>query len=755
MVDIDAVLKDIAGRSVERFAEAHAILSFSQFLQHFLQRPYSLTRNAAQYMVDMMDYFGTEEVRGIGGAPIRRFKVFDDPLGKGERPVIGHEEVHNRIYSDLREFVEKRKIDRMILLHGPNGSAKTTIVQGLMRGLEAYSETEEGMLLRFNWIFSSTEDRGARVGFDRDALGEELDTFAFLGPDDISAKIPCELNENPVFLIPSADRRRIFDAALETAPQSEKERFVWTFMLKEGSLSPKSRKIYEALMRAYKGDWLKVMRHVQVERFFVSHRYRTAAVTIDPQRNIDAATRAIAQPHMNGLPPLLTNEKLLEAEGDLVDASRGIVDFSDFLKRPIEANKYLLTTAETGTVHLPGYSATLDLVLFGTSNENYLSAFRREPLFSSFNARLDLVRVPYLLRYSQEEELYRMNLDLFSSRLTVAPHTLKLAALWAVMTRLMQPTGTGLEDETRELLLSLSPLEKAKLYDHGEIPSRMSDADRGRLLAQVGELVHEYDSFEAEFEGIVDAAYEGRRGCSPREMLTMIAEIALDPPGGCLTPLLVLRTLPELIKSPGLFQFLRLQPTRNGYHDCRAFIDEVRDEYLQLLRHDVEVAAEIVDETEYQRLFERYFHHVRAHKTREKVVDETTGELVAPDEKFLREMEELLGAEADAEEFRSDILTKAASFRLSHPDASLVHEEVFRDLFTRLRAETFRQRFGQIRRVVEDTLIHLDMVPGKLDAEHEAGARRFVDRMTGPLGYDETSLKEALDFFWKNLHVFE
>ena len=91
---------------------------------------------------------------------------------------------------------------------------------------------------------------------------------------------------------------------------------------------------------------------------------------IEPQTTIDAQSRMLSHGTMAGLPPVLGHETLVEAYGDLVDGNGGVVEFSDFFKRPMEASKYLLTTAERGTLNLAGYTAQLNLVMFGTTNEN-------------------------------------------------------------------------------------------------------------------------------------------------------------------------------------------------------------------------------------------------------------------------------------------------------------------------------------------------------------------------------------------------
>lgn len=746
------VIGSIADETRERFQATKAILSFEGWLRLLQTRPYELTRNAAQYAADMMDHFGVEEVDGIGGK-VRRFKIFDDEGRGGDGKVVGQEEVQNEVYRCLNEFVQRRQIDRMILLHGPNGSSKTTFVAALVRGLERYSETEEGMRFRFNWVFSESDERGERLGFDPVRPDERLDTFAFLEPDRISAKIPCEMNETPFFLLPREHRRRVLDEALAGADEATRARFVWTRHLRDGDLSPKSRRIHDALFNAYKGDWRKVMRHVQVERYRFSKLYRTGAVTIEPQANIDASSRQIGHASVKGLPPILQNESLFEALGDLVDANGGIVEYSDFFKRTLEANKYLLTTAENGTISLSSYVAAIDLVLIGTSNENYLTAFRRDPIFSSFKARLEFVRVPYLLSYSKEAEIYDRQLEKLEGRVQVAPHTTRTAALWAVLTRLVEPRTAVKEDRLRRIIEKITPIQKARLYDHGAMPRGLTDEEKSLLRAHVKTMRHEHDDDEAEFEGVWDAAYEGRRGCSVREMGALFSAVAVDPPGGCITPLLILRRLPDLLKETTIHDFLRIEPTRLHYHDAARFVEDVREAYFEWLRGDVLRAADLVEESEYGRLLRDYFRHVKAFTTKEKVRDESTGRSTEPDEELMRRIERLTDIEQSPVAFRSALMTRMAAWRLENPSEVLQFESVFSELFQRLRENFFRERIEKVRRLIEDALILERVRPGKLDEEHRADARRFLDRMQEEQGYPHFALVEALPLLLDRLEA--
>src|SRR5690606_6432886 len=210
--------------------------------------------------------------------------------------------------------------------------------------------------------------------------------------------------------------------------------------------------------------------------------------------------------------------------------------------------------------HLQNCVAYLDLVILGTANEKQLSVFKRTPDFSSFKGRIELIPVPYLLRYSAEAELYERYLRSYSRGREIAPHTATVAALWAVLTRLRRPRPENYEEPLRSVMQQLRPIEKAILYDRGEPPDRFTEERRKLLRASILRVRNEFEEAEGEFEGIYGAEYEGRRGVSAREMLSVISRAAETRRFRCLTPLAVLDSIEELLKDTSLYDFLRLPP---------------------------------------------------------------------------------------------------------------------------------------------------------------------------------------------------
>ena len=96
---------------------------------------------------------------------------------------------------------------------------------------------------------------------------------------------------------------------------------------------------------ASNGSLAETLRHVQVERYFISRRYRVGAVTIGPELSVDAGERQItADRSLASLPTSLQATTLFEAHGELIEAAGGVLEFSDLLKRPLDAFRYLQLT---------------------------------------------------------------------------------------------------------------------------------------------------------------------------------------------------------------------------------------------------------------------------------------------------------------------------------------------------------------------------------------------------------------------------
>lgn len=732
------VLEALAQEIHEGFSAKRSLLSFEEFFELFRANPQRHCRSVAQYIRDMMDYFGTRQVDTPKG-PMRRFKVFDMEQNGGRFRVVGNEQAQNELYHLLGNFIQERRITRMVLLHGPNGSAKSSFIHCLIAGLEAYSHTEEGALYRFNWVFPSSKMEPSNIGFSRRRLSPsaKLESYAHLAENEIDAKLIEELRDNPLLLLPKEQRQRMLLELFgnDCRDSGGNSPFVLSDAIFDGDISHKSRLIFDALLSSYEGDYNEVLRHVQVERFYISLRYRQSAVSVEPQMRVDAGSRQVtADRSLSALPTALQNRTLFEPFGELVDGNRGIVEFNDMLKRHPDLNKYLIATVEKGTVAVDHAILFIDAVLLGSSNEDYLEAFKAQPDYPSFKGRLDLVRMPYLLDYRVEREIYDELLAHTVLPKHVAPHSTHIAALWAVLTRMMKPSGEGRPEKLKALLDELSPLEKADFYANARMPEELGAEDLRTLREALVELS------EAEPDVL---QYEGRYGISPREMKNVLLRAAQLDDFACLSPLALFDELKRVVRDPTIHPFLRIKP-EGGYHDPAKFIAIAEERYLDLADAQLRSSVGLLDESGYEGHFARYVNTVSNWLKGEKMFNRLTQQYEPASESFMHEIESRLGITEDAKSFREQLISTVAAYRIDNPQAEMVYAKIFPEQLDALQSRDYEERKAQIRHITEDVLAYLDGEGQSLSSEEREQVEETLRALEQRFGYCRACAKETL-----------
>jgi len=693
MTEVNDLLHQLNQDSRTLFQERQVILSFSGFLNRLRERPSHMVRNSAQYLYDTFNHFGHTPVSQDG---YTRWGIFD--LGTHKNvPIVGSEPVQDEIYKIITGFVRQGYSNKLLLMHGPNGSAKTSIVESIAHAMQKYSETDEGAVYRFNWIFPTDKSLTAKamgahgpIGFTGEAsdyasLREE--SFAFLEEAKVASKIPSEYKENPLFLIPLPHREtllRCWFAVEQNIPESDVE--IPQSLLMAG-LSKRNQLIFENLLAAYDGDLGKVLRHVQVERFYYSKQYRVGVSTVEPQMSIDAYEKQLTMDRsIANLPPVLHNISFHEAEGPLIEANRGILEFSDMLKRPIEAFKYLLTTVERGTANLPSSTAPLDIVFFATTNEKHLDAFKTIPDFASFRSRFELLTAPYLLRPSLEAKIYEQDLKALKKNKPIAPHTVEMLCLWAVMTRLKQPNPDYYDTKYRALISRLDPRSKIRMYE-GESMSPVFKPQEETALYEMRKDIAE------EYQNIV--AYEGRFGASPREIRSILYRAVQNSKHDSLTPMAVFEELERLVKDRTVYEFLQLEP-RGKYHQPHEFIQACRRDFAEIFEKEAAAAMTLVDESQYEALFQRYIDHVVAQVKREKIYNKATSSYEQPNEGLMKEVEKILKIPGPAEKHREAIIGRVAATKIERPTEPINVTRIFHEYLETMKSHYYEEQKIQL-----------------------------------------------------------
>ncbi len=731
-MDTSAFLSHVALQLQADFDANKRVMSFSEYLSLFQEFPRQQTRNAARYVFDCLQHYGTSQVSTTNGS-MTRWTLFDAPWDDGRDRVVGQEGVQMALVRAVENLVRQRRVNKLILLHGPNGSAKSSILGCLARGIEAYSRLDIGAMYRFNWVFPSLKV-SRKLGFGGQPDGDPLDTFAYLDDEKIDAQISGELSDHPLLLLPVKFRHELIHTALEAAGSSVDDALVSQALL-EGELSPRNQVVAEKLFASYKGDLNKLLRHVQVERFFVSRRFRRAAVTVEPQTHVDAGVRQLTGDRsLSSLPAVLQSATLYEAFGDLVDANRGILEFNDLFKRPPETYKYLLATSEKSTVTLPNQILHLDVLMVASSNETYLEAYKAQsPDWPSLKGRLDLVRVPYLLDYTTEQLIYDDQVSRESLSKAVAPHATYVAALWAVLTRLRKPQTDLYPKELRGTIASLTPMQKAELYATGRAPHGLALEKVRALRSLLPDLWT-----ESRADG-----YEGKVGASPREIKTVILNAAQRTDYAVVTPMAILDEITDLCGQTTVHPFLQMEP-EGSYLKPLKFVSDVRERWLDIAIDELTQAVGLVTRDQYDLLFQRYLRHVSHQQRGEKLENPITGQFESADEVFMAEMEAHFSIGDDAAGFRQTLLGRIGAASQNGPVRGDDYRDLFPDLFDKLEGSYYEAQRPTVRKTASDALTWLAGDDDQISEADRKRVRATLKHLEDEFGYCVESAKEMI-----------
>ncbi|MCB9062021.1 MAG: hypothetical protein H6622_10900 [Halobacteriovoraceae bacterium] len=660
------------------------ILSYHDYYTLFERTPRQHARPSFVYLKDMFDFYGRDSEDHLN-----LFLQKDDET----TPVHGQYDTQEQIYRNLVNFYEEGLNNKFILLVGPNGSSKSSLVKKMMRGLENYSQSEEGQLYTFSWVFPIDNFVKGTLGLNSSPTETSINTYAYLDDKDINAILNSELKDHPLLLIPRQYRQKLFDDFFQN--DIDYLDAIKKTYLYRGDLSKRNKLIYDALLKNYKGNHFDVLKHIRVERFEISKRYSNGAVTIEPQLHVDARLQQITMDkRLASLPPSLQSLNLFSTQGEVVLANRGVLEFSDLLKRPLDTFKYLLQTMESGNINLQGILTELDIFFIGTSNEIHLTAFKQHPDFNSFKGRFNFIKVPYLLNYILEEKIYEDQVQGLSDNAQFAPHAIRALCMFAVFTRLRSPLAKHYQNnKLAKIVTTLTPLEKAQLLSEEFLPQRLDSESKQLLKQNIKEIRDEY---------INSNLYEGKFGISPREMKKIIFDLVAEYKS--ITYIEVLDFLEQLIEKRDEFDFLNMTP-QGDYHHPGHFVNLLRDYSLDEFDKELRSCLGLVDNRSYEEYIKRYVENINAMIKGEKIKNAFSNRFEDPDQYFINEFEKNINLKEDPKTFRSHLISKLGAYYLDNPHTTIIYIDVFPNLVSRLQ-ESFRNEQKQLIEIISNNLVY-------------------------------------------------
>lgn len=744
MPDSRAYIDDITLQFRDVYVKRNVLMTFHEYVNLVAHNPRKFIRNSAQYLLDAFAYFETETVDSLFHQEQVRFKLFNIGTERSG-PIIGGEQFQNEFYYILKNFARNGFNSLLTLFHGPNGSAKSSTVETIANAMEAYSKTEEGAIYRFNWIFPTDKDSYpakdglGSIGFSKygnNASGT-YSSFALLEESKISAKLSSEFKENPLFLFPMPFREKLLHTWLSSTEKNPTEDSSFPPHLLSNGLSKKNQEIFEHLLNSYHGDLEKVFRHVQVERFYFSKQYRVGISTVEPQMSIDAFEKQVTldKSYMN-LPSILQAINFHQYIGPIVEANRGILEFSDLLKRPIETFKYLLSAIEKSSINLPSGTAGLDIIFVATTNDKHLDAFKSVPDFSSFKGRFELVTVPYILVPKQEALIFTRDIEVIKKAKPVSPHSLEILCTWGVLTRLKQPDPEKYPQKFRALISRMDPFAKLALYENKSLPS--FSRQEQTLLREIRSKI------VAESQGTL--IYEGRFGASPRELRGILHRASNNVKYTDLTPMAIFEEIEILIKDKSVYEFLQFE-SRGHYHDVAYFLEKLKENFTRTFENEVIQSMSMVGEGEYVSLLERYVAHVVAYIKNEKLWDEVSRSHIVPSEKLMNDIESMLQISSSTNEHRNNLLSRIAAFRIENPSKNVVVGQLFHDFLTAIKEHSYNEK----RKIIDlnfKAMIALEREES-IDEASRTLALQTYEHMESHFGYTRQATYECMRFIFK------
>jgi len=565
--------------------------TFAQYFEIASKKP-EVGRLSHERIYHMIMDAGVETTRT--GEP--RYRFFDQDIFGIEKPL---QQIVDYFHSAAQRL-EVRK--RVLLLMGPVGGGKSTIVYLIKRGLETYSRTEQGAIYAIK---------------------------------------DCPMHEEPLHLIP-----------IDLRPDVEKEFGLYV----EGDLCPHCRYMID---NQYRGR----IEAVPVKRINFSEKYRIGVGTFTPS---DPKSQDISE-LVGGIDLSTIGEVGVESDprayrfdGELNIANRGIMEFVEMLKTDEKFLYVLLTLSQEQNIKTGRFSMIYaDEVVVSHTNEHEYQAFVGNKKSEALQDRIILAKVPYNLRVSDEIKIYEKLLKQSTlQNVHIAPYTLRIASVFAVLTRLEASKKAG-----------MSLMKKLRLYDGEDI-----------------EDFKQKDIKELQDE----AVREGMDGISPRYVINRLSNALIKQNVTCINPIDALRALRD-----GLDQHTSI--TREERDHYLNFISEARKEYDIMVTKEVQRAFVYSYEESARTLLNNYLDNVEAYCNKTKLRDPITDEEMEPDEQLMRSIEEQIGITENAKRsFREEILIRISSLARKGMTFDYTSHE-------RLKEAIEKKLFADLRDVVKIT----------------------------------------------------
>lgn len=654
-------------------------ISFSEYLDRVYDNP-RIIQTASQRMHDMIMAGGTSEFNRYRKT-YTRYHFFDDV----DIPIFGLDDTLNQFVKFIKGAAGGYGTEkRILLLHGPVGSAKSTICRLLKKGLEKYSRTDVGSWYTFKWVDLPTGANGISISSeDESPMNDE--PLKLLTPDIANSYVN-DLNDKLLEMTPEKDRINLYKLKIM------------------GDLNPRCKKYMKELLNRYDGDLQKVIEgHIRVIRKTHSEIDRVGIGTFQPkdeknqdstELNGDLSWNKIAHFGADSDP------RAFNFDGEFCVGGRGMVEFVEILKLQKEFLYDILSATQEQCIKPKKFpQIAIDTVLLGHTNNPEFQKVANDIYMEAFRDRTVKIDVPYLLEWSKEMKVYEHDYNPQKVRQHIAPHTIEIASLWACCTRVKDSEEID------------SVVKKVKLYDG---------------LAMEGwneDKVKEMRDKNPE-EGMTE-------GISARYVQDKLSN-SLSEYHDYVNPFHVLNELKNGLRNNTLVADNKDKLKR--YLDC---IDAVMKELDDILKNEVQKAL-VADENAIVKLCSNYIDNVMASIDGVSILNPYTNREEKPNERLMRSIEEKINIpDTQSQDFRRMI--QRFMGKLAHESKTFQW-----DSNEMLKKALEAKLFEDIQDHIKISKFHVDgasVVDKELQEKIDAVTKRMCDKF----GYNQQSARDVLN----------
>ncbi|MGA1135549.1 MAG: hypothetical protein ACO30K_04900 [bacterium] len=647
---LQALLENSSKRNV-----SEEILSFDEYLQLVQQEPW-VTRDTFQLLHDMLLSSGVDHAISPGKPIKHHYQFFENSDRVGGYVVFGQQKAKENLVEKINNAsrgLEASK--RLWILLGPPGAAKSRSMEGIKLALKQYSQSEEG---KTHTLLLPTVDKRLRD----QALFEEEGIFYLQSP----------LFEKPLQVLPEETRKAFADEIvsgtdqeilrewLANHPHYDKE-FSITI---SGRLSPYSEYVLRDFMRMKDISFTELLPYLKAKRMVYDARTKTGIGSYTPRDEKSQEAGSLVGNIDYSLLPRFGSEShplVHDYKGELCAGANGLVEIHEILKL---SDKFLyeLLFATQDRFFKPEGQPPIPFngVIIGHTNFHEFNMFMENASFEALRSRTTFIEMPLSVDFKQEQMIYEFtysnshrNWKKEKQHLAhVAPHSLTLLSLMAVMSRLYESKQNP----------NMTLLQKALIYA-GRADSGV-DNNMARMILDEFAFIKPSEGTFGLDPRFIQNVFENTEHFQINEFAAnlqrlmqesgdhaMLTSIALENP--CVSPLDLYVRTEHAIKESYAQQKTKLN------HYVEKILPQAKNWIMGQIASDV-YSAILRDDSVLETTWKKYTDHVRAYALNTKVKHEVTQTDVQPDEKFMQTIEQYLGV-PDKDVFRKELSDAIAS----------------------------------------------------------------------------------------------